>query len=434
VDGVGTMDAVIEGFTGTCDNLVSVGCADATFPPGGLQETLTMNTVSGTTYFVRVYHYGATAPADPEFSICAFAPSNVPANDQCTGATPEALTAGGSLTWSGDNTGALDTEAIGTPNVWHAFTTTECTNVTIAYCGMAVPFGNVGARLYVDCPYTSFIGFSSGNFDDCGDGNATVYFDGVPAGTYYYAVLGGTDATGAYTISVTAEACAPPPANDACGGAQGLFVYTVCTPTDGNTESADQSIDPIACNGFTSATALDVWYSFVATGTDHTITAAGTNGADLVIELLEGACDGQTNLACADATVTDGVEEIIQTGLTVGNTYFVRVYNYGGTATFNICVTGEIATAVSDISSTSAVFAVFPNPSNGDVTISSTELVGATVIEVLDMTGRLLHTENRTLVAGQAHNVQLAGRLAAGSYVFRLSNAKGSSEQRVIIR
>ncbi|HOZ39169.1 MAG TPA: T9SS type A sorting domain-containing protein [Flavobacteriales bacterium] len=434
VDGVGTMDAVIEGFTGDCGALVSVGCADATFPPGGLQETLTMNTVSGTTYYVRVYHYGATAPADPEFSICAFAPSNVPANDQCDAVTADALAAGGSVNWTGDNTGALDTEAIGTVNVWHAFTTTECTNISVAYCGMVAPFQNVGARLYVDCPYTSFIGFSSGNFDDCGDGNATVYFDAVPAGTYYYAVLGGVDATGAYEITVTAEACAPPPANDACAGAQGLFVYTVCTPIDGNTESSDQTLDPIECNAFTSPTALDVWYSFVATGTDHTVTATGTNGADLVIELFSGTCDAATSLACSDATIADGVEEIIQSGLTVGETYSVRVYNYGGTATFNICVTGDIETAVNDLTSNSAVFAVFPNPSNGDVTISSNELVGATSIEVLDMTGRLLHTENRTLVAGQAHQVQLAGRLATGSYVFRLSNDKGTSEQRVVIR
>lgn len=433
VDGQGTFDAVMEGFTGDCNNLVSVGCADATFPPGGLQETLTMNTVAGTTYYVRVYHYGSAPTSNPEFSICAFAPSNVPDNDQCADVTADALAVGGTLSWSGDNTGALDTEAIGTPNVWHAFTTTECTNVTIDYCGMATPFTNVGARLYIGCPFTEFIGFTAGNFDDCGDGNATIYFNNVPAGTYYYAVLAGVDFTGPYTINVSAEACAPPPANDDCATAQGLFVYTVCTPTDGNTESGNESLPSIDCNGFNSGEAIDVFYSFVATGTDHTVTATGTNGADLVIELLEGVCDSQTSLACADATTGDGIEEIIQGGLTVGNTYYVRVYNYGGTATFNICVTGDIETSVADLNVNSA-FTVFPNPSNGDLTISSKELSGASVIEVLDMTGRVLHSENRTLAAGQAHQLNLAGRIASGSYIVRLLTAEGSSEQRVVIR
>ncbi len=433
VDGQGTFDAVMEGFSGDCDNLVSVGCADATFPPGGLQETLTMNTVAGSTYYVRVYHYGNAPTANPEFSICAFAPSNVPPNDQCDAVTADALATGSSINWTGDNTGALDTEAIGTPNVWHAFTITECANIVIDYCGMAAPFQNVGARLYIGCPFTEFIGFSAGNFDDCGDGNATIYFNNVAAGTYYYAVLQGPDATGEYSINVSAEACAPPPANDDCSNAQSLAVFNACNPVDGSTESGNESVPAIACNGFTSPEAIDVWYSFVATGTDHTVTATGTNGADLVIELLEGGCDGQTSLACSDATITDGVEEIIQSGLTVGNTYYVRVYNYGGTATFNICVTGDIETAVDEVSATNT-FTVFPNPSNGDLTIASKELSGASVIEVMDMTGRVLHSENRTLAVGQAHQLNLAGRIASGSYIVRVLTAEGSSEQRVVIR
>ena len=61
-----------------------------------------------------------------------------------------------------------------------------------------------------------------------------------------------------------------------------------------------------------------------------------------VVELLDGACGAQTSLACADATLEGGVEEINATGLNIGTTYSVRVYDYyadaPSTPTFTICV------------------------------------------------------------------------------------------------
>jgi Secretion system C-terminal sorting domain len=432
VAGVGTFDPVMEGFSGACDSLTSVSCADVNF---GLNsgETLSMVTTAGVTYFVRVYSYWTPVPTDFDFTICALTPTGIPANDQCDAVIPDELSVGGSLNWTGDNTGALDTEFLSPSSVWHAFTTTECTNVTVAYCGMPVPFENVRGSLFLGCPYSSFINFSSSNFNDCGDDNVSVFFDTIPPGTYYFAVVGGNNSTGPYTISVTAEACPTPPANDACTGAQLLLVNTSCTPVDGTTEAGDQSLDPVECNTFLSSSALDVWYSFVATGTDHIITATGApNGPDLVLELFSGACDALTSIGCADEN-GDGEEVINQSGLTVGQTYTVRVYNFdGGVAAFNICVTGDVATGVNEVR-TNGSFTVFPNPSNGDMTISSSELVGATVIEVLDMTGRLLHTENRIMVAGQAHTLQLAGRMAAGSYRVRLSNEMNTTSELVVI-
>ncbi len=434
VEGVGTFDAVLEGFTGTCGALTSVACADATFPPNSTVETLTLATTAGETYFVRVYSYWSPVPTDFDFTICAFTPSDVPENDVCTGTTPVDLAIDGSVTFTGDNTGALDTEGLGFASVWHAFTITECANVVLDYCGTTPAFENASLRLYIGCPNTDFVGSSAFDLETCTDGNVTIFYDGLAAGTYYYAVLTEPGAQGPYTINVAATACPPAPANDECASAQGLSVFTVCTPVDGSTVSGNESLPAIDCNGFNSGEAIDVWYSFVATGTDHVVTATGTNGADLVIELLDGTCGSQNSLACADATVTDGVEEIIQSGLTVGATYYVRVYNYGGTATFNICVTGDVASTVDAIAGNSNSFSVFPNPGNGDMTIASGDVSGAVVIELMDMTGRIMHAEQRAMVAGQAQQLQLADRLAAGSYVLRLSTEQGTSEQRVVIR
>ena len=440
VEGVGTFDAVLEGFTGTCGALTSVACADATFPPNSTVETLTMVTTAGETYYVRVYSYWAPVPTDFDFTICAFTPSDVPENDLCTGTTPVDLAIDGSVTFTGDNTGALDTEGLGFASVWHAFTITECANVVLDYCGTTPAFENASLRLYIGCPNTSFVGSSSFDVETCADGNVTIFYNSLAAGTYYYAVLTEPGAQGPYTINVAATACPAGPANDECAGAQSLNVNLTCVPTPGTTADATQSLAPILCNGFTSSNALDVWYSFVATAPDHTITVEGIEEFDGVLEFFSGDCAGLTSVSCTDDNFPnpDPVTEVmVQAGLTVGATYYVRVYDYAHASVnhlFNICVTGDVGTAVDGIAGNSNSFSVFPNPGNGDMTIASGDMSGAVVIELMDMTGRIVHAEQRAMVAGQAQQLQLAGRLAAGSYVLRLSTEQGTSEQRVVIR
>ena len=440
VEAVGTFDAILEGFSGTCGDLTSLACADATFPPNSTVETLTLATTVAETYYVRVYSYWAPVPTDFDFTICAFTPADVPENDVCSGTTPVDLAIDGSVTFTGDNTGALDTEGLGFASVWHAFTITECANVVLDYCGTTPAFENASLGLYIGCPDTDVVGSTSFDLETCGDGNVTIFYEGLAAGTYYYAVLTEAGAQGPYTINVAAVACPPAPDNDECAGAQMLNVTLICEPTPGTTASALQSLDPIACNGFTSPNALDVWYSFVATATEHTITVEGIEEFDGVLEFFSGNCADLSSVSCTDDVFPnpDPVTEVmVQSGLTVGNTYFVRIYDYGHFSVnhlFTICVTGEIPTAVDAIAGNSASFSVFPNPSTGDMTISVGEVSGAVVIEMMDMTGRILHTEKTTLVAGQAQQLHLAGRMAAGSYVIRLSTEQGTSEQRVVIR
>ncbi|MFN6116018.1 MAG: hypothetical protein ACK46C_09065, partial [Flavobacteriales bacterium] len=97
-------------------------------------------TVAGQTYYVRLYSYWSPVPVSSSFTICAYAPAGVPANDQCNAVTPVSLAVGGSVNFTGDNTGALDTEGLGFASVWHAFTTTECTSLTLNYCGTSPAF------------------------------------------------------------------------------------------------------------------------------------------------------------------------------------------------------------------------------------------------------------------------------------------------------
>lgn len=139
----------------------------------------------------------------------------------------------------------------------------------------------------------------------------------------------------------------PAPANDTCATATTLTVnsgITCTTSTSGTTVNASQSISAISCGGFTGNADDDVWYSFTATSTSHTITVTPGTLNDAVVDLRSGTCNG-TNIACGDLTTGSSAEVINATGLSIGTTYYVRVYSYGNATnqgTFDICVTTPI--------------------------------------------------------------------------------------------
>jgi hypothetical protein len=152
--------------------------------------------------------------------------------------------------------------------------------------------------------------------------------------------------------------------NDECAtattltpGAPGAACSTVNATTNGATASAGAGT---TCGGTADD---DVWFKFVATATQHTITVAGGFTFDPVIELRTGACPG-VNLDCEDNTLAGDSEIMVATGLTIGTTYNLRVYHYdpgtGGNGNFTICITspptcGSVtALAASAVTTTSA--------------------------------------------------------------------------------
>lgn len=132
--------------------------------------------------------------------------------------------------------------------------------------------------------------------------------------------------------------------NNNCTGAIPLTVNagTNCTVTTAGTSlGATQSLTAVSCGGSIGNADDDVWYSFVATQNTHTITASAGTISDLVLDLRSGVC-GSVNIACADNTDANTAETITATGLTIGSTYYIRIYSYGGNVsnagTFTICV------------------------------------------------------------------------------------------------
>ena len=129
-----------------------------------------------------------------------------------------------------------------------------------------------------------------------------------------------------YTICVT-----NPPANDLCTNAISLSSSTTCTSTSGTLSSATTfTTTPNACG-----TNNDVWYTFVAKSSNPTIALSGAL-ADTRAQILSGNCTGGFAAvgACPTSTTTAA------SGLTVGATYYVRVYSAtNATGNFTICVT-----------------------------------------------------------------------------------------------
>ncbi|MBP7450062.1 MAG: T9SS type A sorting domain-containing protein, partial [Flavobacteriales bacterium] len=77
---------------------------------------------------------------------------------------------------------------------------------------------------------------------------------------------------------------------------------------------------------------------------------------------------------------------------------------------------------------------VYPNPSNGDITVLNELTDGLVRLELFDLAGRTIWQEQWQSVKAASHPVSLGGRLASGTYSLRLTSSDGRSDQRVIIR
>ncbi|OVE58690.1 hypothetical protein B0E34_06675 [Chryseobacterium mucoviscidosis] len=135
----------------------------------------------------------------------------------------------------------------------------------------------------------------------------------------------------------------PPPANDECATAITIPVnpnLNCGTVTAGYTIGAtDSGTAPSPCYGQADD---DVWFKFVATATTHkisllNITSVGSTAGDTdtYFQVFSGGCGALSSILCSDPP--SGVVS----GLTVGETYLLRVYSYygaGSNQSFNICV------------------------------------------------------------------------------------------------
>jgi gliding motility-associated-like protein len=152
--------------------------------------------------------------------------------------------------------------------------------------------------------------------------------------------------------------------SDICSGATTITPNATCVYTAGTTVGASQTFT--TCSG--SSTANDVWYKFTATQTTHVITVNPSASFDVVLELYSGSCATPTVISCMDIHSAGVAETIFAYGLTVGTSYFFRVYDYtGSTGTFSVCVSNAPTPPAND--ACASAISLTPNtsciPTNG---------------------------------------------------------------------
>ena len=422
------------------DNYILASSNDFTSCGDG-NVTMTFINLPADTYFLPVRAEGGWALGQYSILVEATACGAGPANDNCGSVVFAPLAVGGSVNFNGDNTGATATGdavpgtilAVGgdTTTVWHGFTTTVCTNISVAYCGTTTLPAVYWAVLATSCPANDdLVFFTSGNFTDCVDGNATIIFNNVPPGMYYLPVRGEPASDGPYSIVVSATACAGVPANDECANATGIPVWApgACPANAqaGTNAGSLVTLDDPACDA-TTVGYQDVWYSFYSgTNTMITVDLDWGTATDLFVEVLD---------ACAGTSIFCDVINAAPYSVPVdpATNYIVRVFSnnqFGIGGEYMICLSGNISTSIA--TELAAELLVFPNPSNGVVSVTLPTGFDQVMIELLDVTGRVVHMD-RLVAAGQSIVLNHGDRLVAGSYTVRLSGPSGNLEQQVIV-
>lgn len=341
------MDPVVELFSGSCAGLTPEFCEDKSITGGS--ELFSRSLAPGT-YYIRVFHYGVGTGAGGGHTICAFttSPTPPPANDEITGAisVPFVVNCSPLGPFQSQNATLTHTNSVspivGNANddVWFKFVPTQ------GYANINVQGGsgyNPVIQMFEITGDKTVVGeFPAVNNTGANGLEEVTYFGLTIGATYYVRVydFGGGNPTGNFTICVFRT---PPPSNDLCIGATPIFQQnspTCVTPTFGFTLNAGPDVAAAPCPG---ASDDDVFYTFVATSPNPTIEVVGLQGFDPVVNLRSGPGCG-TSISCANSTGANGTEIISATGLTVGQTYRIRIYSAGNGSqfmgVFTVCVYG----------------------------------------------------------------------------------------------
>jgi hypothetical protein len=323
-----------------CDNSGSL----TYYAVGGPCDTMTVQALLGATPGVYV---AFVAPISGIFtdlpywmSMTAATPPPPPVNNDCASVTPQSLAPATPLTFVGNNEWATNDCAIGGfPDVWQAFTTTEVLHVTIDFCTTAPAFNTVSTFL-TECPCASQLFSTTVNWATCGDGNASIRWEFLPPGTYYYPIYSGSGAMGNYTSHVTGIVPPPPPANDDCVNA---ILVGVPSATLGTTISS--TIDPVPTCG-TSITTGGVWYNVVGTGNTMTATTCDLlTDYDSKISVYCNTCETPVCVVGNDddcVLPSHGLNSTVTWCSAPGTTYRILVHGFSSnTGNFNLLLSDD---------------------------------------------------------------------------------------------
>ena len=261
-------------YAGSCSDLACIGGnnVDYSCEAGARNSTFTFTSVAGATYYIYVTGQGG---ADGTFELTVECEDVPVTNDICDGA--ESIACGDVVVGTTDGASSESVPFCGTslssaPGVWYAFDGDGST-VTVTTCGAATNYDTKLGVFSGSCGSLSCVG---GDDDDFGCNFSTlqsvVTFTAEAGTTYYFYVTGFGSNSGTFELSVD---CVSGPDNNECADATSISCGDVVS---GSTESA--STASVSFCGTTLTTAGAVWYEFLGTGQEVTIT---TCNAEIIL-------------------------------------------------------------------------------------------------------------------------------------------------------
>lgn len=332
--------AIMHVFSGACGSLTQIGCIDA--GSNGANADLTVTTVVGTNYLVRIQRRNDNNGMDGQLCIWSVPPP--PANDDPCGATNLTANTANCVNTAGTNVGATATAGIPAPgcagystgDVWYTFVAPASGTATIETTAGSLTDSGMALYSATACGGT-FTLIACDNNGGSGSMSRIQRTGLTPGQTYYIRVWGNGGVTGTFSICVMA-----PPTNDDPCGAIDLSPGASCTLTSYSNlaSTSTAGIQTPGCGGYTSD---DVWFKFTApsTGLVTLRTSSGTLSNVGMAVYSATACNGTFDLVLCDNTSGPGnmpFMSLTPLELVSGNVYYLRVWGNGGTSgTFNLC-------------------------------------------------------------------------------------------------
>lgn len=282
-------------------------------------------------------------------SICLLVVSQVALaqDDPCTAIPLPTPTSSNCTPTLGTTVGATKTNSIATPSCITTLQKDVWFSVVVPAGGSLIFTTTAGTMTDgVMAIYRSTGNSCSGAFTEiaCNDNGINMPLISqtglTPGETIWIRVFDYGTATGSFNICVTLPL--PPPTNDDPCNAILITPGTTCnyqTYTNANT-TATSGVPAPGCSSYLGG---DVWFKLVVpcTGSIGLDSQTGTM-TDGGMAIYSGTCNNLTLIKCDDDGSANGLmPAITQTGLTVGDTIWVRFWEYGNdnNGTFGLCAT-----------------------------------------------------------------------------------------------
>lgn len=340
-------DAEMAIASGSCGSLTNITCQDSALSNG--TETYAFTATLGVTYYVYVAYWLSGDSTTGAFTISrscttAFNPcATIPNIAACGTSTSITISSG---------TGSYGTSACGwtTPGreQIYTFTPTATGSYTISQSN---------SFAYIDYQFKPVSSGCSGTGWTCIDdifGSGTSTSFSLTAGTQYYILLDPESTVGG-NVSFTINCPPPPLTNDDPCNAITLTTSSNCTYSTYSTLGATAT-SGVTAPGCASYAGGDVWFKVVVPATG--ILSIDTNSGGITdggMAAYSGTCGALTLIECDDDDSTNGLMSYLNlTGLTPGNTIFIRVWEYGNDnpGSFGICITSPTCPPPTDILAT----------------------------------------------------------------------------------